>query len=209
MQEEEIPPLKLPRWQWSKKWVSGPLTLLGAVSFFARYIPGVESNVWLIVGIILVSSGLTIPMVIWGWRASVVLVARARLYPHAATYAKEQNIKLLEANRRLSEAMPLDYRLEIYRVILGQDNKMYVVITKREDFELTVGDRLWIIDTEDLEASVEERILGEFRVTECRTTEYYACETNVTKSWGELFRQGEQAEMMPTPFTEAIRAPAN
>lgn len=209
MPETAIPPLKLPRWQWSKKWTSGPLTLLGAVSFFARYVPGVESNVWLIVGIVLVSSGLTIPMVIWGLRACVVLVSRARLYPHAATYAKEQNRKLLEANRRLSEAMPLDYRFEIHRVLLGQDNKMYVVITRREDFELTVGEKLWIIDTEDLEASVEERILGEFQVTELRTAEYYACETNVTKSWGELFRQGEQAEMMPTPFTEAIRVPAN
>lgn len=138
-----------------------------------------------------------------------MLVARVKKYPQVAAYSKEQSMKLLEANRRLSSAMPLDYRFEVYRVILDQQNKMYVVITKREDFELVEGDRLWIVDTEDLEDLVEERILGEFQVSEVRTKEYYACEVSVTKSWGELFQQENKSEMMPTPYTEAIRAPTS
>lgn len=109
MSEEECPPLKWPRWEWSDKWLYGPPTLLGVVGFFPPYFVGVASNVWLIVGIVLVSSVLTIPTVIWGWHACVVLIARTRRYPYAATYAKEQNRKLLEANRRLSETMPLGY----------------------------------------------------------------------------------------------------
>ncbi|CAN5678653.1 hypothetical protein BH20ACT11_BH20ACT11_03210 [soil metagenome] len=68
---------------------------------------------------------------------------------------------------------------------------------------------MWIVDMADLEDSVEQRILGTFQVSEVRTDDYYACEVNVTKSWGELFRNEGRAEMMPTPNTEAVRAPTN
>jgi hypothetical protein len=206
---ERYPALRLPEWQWTDKRLSFASMLLGMLAYFVPLISGIANRVWLIAGVVLISLVLVIPMFKWTARTCVVLVARAKSYPQVAAYAKEQNIKLLEANRRLSSAMPLDYRFEIHRVLFDQHSKMYVVIKKRQDFHLAVGDKLWIVDMADLEDSVEQRILGTFQVSEVRTDDYYACEVNVTKSWGELFRNEGRAEMMPTPNTEAVRAPTN
>lgn len=209
MSKEEYPVLRWPEWEWADKRLSFPPILLGILAYFIPLIAGIANYVWLSIGIALTSLFVAIPVIKWTVRACVVLAGRAKRYPQVTAYAKEQNEKLLEANRRLSSAMPLDYRFEIHRVLFDQQNKMYVVITKREDFDLAVGEKLWIVDMEDLEASVEQRVLGEFQVSEIRKDDYYACEVNVTKPWGELFRQDERAEMMPTPNTEAIRAPTN
>ncbi len=202
MPEEMLPELNWPRWKWElSKTTSTVSFFLGALAYFVPFLTGVQPSVWVSLGITVLSLLIIAPSTVWIYGTALVAYKRASFYPSLHCYAQKQTLRLMDATKALATVLPFHVRFEFLRVLYNPAKReMHIVILKREDIELSEGERLWVTDEEGI-------LLGEFEVTQVLRRDYYARGVSVSPTWLGFVHQEGRLEMMPPPYAKVTLVP--
>lgn len=112
-----------------------------------------------------------VPLLDLATRAMVIAGRRIGAYPRLHLAATSQHETIADFRRNLSQLLVALYEQPLAEIggILYENGTLYISIAREQVHDLLrIGDRFVVVDTSDA------LVMGIFRVTELRTTEYYA-----------------------------------
>jgi len=166
MDEENIPKYDKPRWNWYINGLSVIAYVVGAVGLFiANAVGSWSSDEKVVAAVILVALIVIVPGCAWLIKFSYVVYKRYVGYIHVreASMNYARILKELIVEWQNKDIFDVQY-------IIFEKNKLYILISKKIDIILKVGDKLVACYSDDPESD----IMGLFEIKRVKDNGYYA-----------------------------------